>query len=276
MVDLEIGADDEGKCTGRVLECVGVCPACRGRDTGRSGGVICVCGTTGRALCGVLGVGDGVGPFEGGRGAAGASSVCDKGVVASGAAGRGAGLASRLDALALAGAAVPPRWPIWVTGNEPLFPGVITLDDASGELVRPCWLRVNVRGGSACAVPGAGDAIWGDPAGVTFPVEGVRVRNTVPVAGVAGLARAVSRCAGRRGECVYGRPPDIPEGPTCLNVDWDGRGRGGAYEAVDVDGCGSCSCSGVGGTTMMGDGSAELGFDTGDGGEVRICIVDWS
>ena len=24
---------------------------------------------------------------------------------------------------------------------------------------------------------------------------------------------------------------------------------------------------------MMGDGSAEVGFDTGDGGEVRICTV---
>lgn len=143
-------------------------------------------------MFGVLGVGDGVGPFEGGIGAAGASSVCDKGVVASGAAGSGAGLASRLDALALARVAVPPRWPTWVTGNEPLFSSVITLDDASGELVRACWLSVNVRGGSACAVPGAGDAIWGDPVGVTFPVEAVRVRKTVPVAGVAGPERAVS------------------------------------------------------------------------------------
>lgn len=227
----------------------------------------------GRVFCGVLGVGDGVGPFEGGWGAAGASTVRDgEGSATSG----GVVLVSRVavPALAFAGVAVPPRWPIGVTGNETPFAGVITPDDTSGELVRICWLSVNVRGGSGCAPPGAGDASWGDPTEVLFPM-GLRVRNTVPGA-ATGLAGAVPRCIGRRGECVYGRPPVIPEGPTCLNVDCDGRGRGGACEAAaDVDACDSCGCSGVGGTTMMGDGSAELGFDTGDGGEVRICIVGW-
>ena len=88
MADLEAGVDD-GSCTGRVLECVGVCPGCRGRDAGREGGVC------GRTFCEVLGVGDGIGPFEGG---CGASIVCGDeegedppaGVV-------GVGLASRLD-----------------------------------------------------------------------------------------------------------------------------------------------------------------------------------
>lgn len=103
MADLEADADDaccEGRSTGRVLECVGVCPVCRGRDAGREGGV--VCGTVGRVFC-VLGVGDGVGPFEG---TSGASIVCDEVGVEGRAAVVGAGLASRLDTV---GVAVPPR-----------------------------------------------------------------------------------------------------------------------------------------------------------------------
>ena len=91
----------------------------------------------------MLGVGDGIGPFEGG---CGASIVCGDeegedppaGVV-------GAGLASRLDR-----GVVFPRWPIGigVAGSEPLFVGAVTLHDASGELVRVCWLSVNIRGES--------------------------------------------------------------------------------------------------------------------------------
>ena len=41
---------------------------------------------------------------------------------------------------------------------------------------------------------------------------------------------------------------------------------------VDVEAWGSCCCTGFE-VMMMGDGSAEVGFDTGDGGEVRICTV---
>lgn len=153
---------------------------------------------------------------------------------------------------------------------------MITLDDASGELVRVCWPSVNVRG-EVGAAPADGDAGGDDPAGL-FPAEETSTRNTVPFTPGPGAADrpgevAVPGCAGRRGECVYSLPPAIPDGPTCLNVDCGGRGSGGAYEAVvDMDTCGRCGCSGLGGT-MMGDGSAEVGFDTGDGGEVRVCAV---
>lgn len=97
--DLEVGVDG-GSCTRSVLECVGVCPGCRGRDAGREGGVC------GRTFCDVLGVGDGVGPFEGGCG--GASIVYDdeEGEAAPAGVG-GAGFVSRLDGAM--GVVIPPR-----------------------------------------------------------------------------------------------------------------------------------------------------------------------
>jgi len=83
VADLEAGVDGGG-CTRRLSECVVVCPGCQERDAGREMGVC------GRTFCD--GVGDGVGPFEGGWGA---SMLCageeGEGVPA------GAGLASRLD-----------------------------------------------------------------------------------------------------------------------------------------------------------------------------------
>jgi hypothetical protein len=175
----------------------------------------------------MLGVGDGVGPFACGWGAAGGPVVRDGGGVgderiaavptpAPAPAGVGAGAGPGLASLLVA---VAPRWPVGATGNEPWF------DDASGELVR-VWLSVNVRGGAWVA---PGDA-RGDAAGA-FPAEEERVRNTVPFGvpgaeGTAAAAAAGPKYAGRRGECAYGRAV-APEGPTCLNVDWDGRGRGG-------------------------------------------------
>lgn len=93
------------------------------------------------------------------------------------------------------------------------------MDDASGELVRVCWLSVNIRGERAW---GEGD---GDKTAGVFPVDELSVRNTVmfPVPGAAEgpAGKAVPRCAGRRGECVYGLPPAVLAGPTCLNVDCD-------------------------------------------------------
>ena len=96
------------------------------------------------------------------------------------------------------------------------------MHDASGELVRVCWLSVNIRGESTC---GDGDSDGDKTAGV-FPVDELSVRNTVAFPAVPGAAEGparglVPRCAGRRGECVYGLPPAVLKGPTCLNVDCD-------------------------------------------------------
>jgi len=96
------------------------------------------------------------------------------------------------------------------------------LHDASGELVRVCWLSVNIRGESACGDgDGDGDTTAGVPA-----VEGLIVRNTVAfpavpggAEGPAGAGGRLARCEGRRGEWVYGLPPAVLAGRTCLNVD---------------------------------------------------------
>jgi len=74
---------------------------------------------------------------------------------------------------------------------------------------------------------------------------------------------------------VYGLPA-VPDGPTCLNVVCNGRGRGGTCEAVDdVDALASGGCSGVGGTMVIGDESDEIGFDTGDSGAVGLSVAAW-
>jgi len=89
--DLEAGVGGGG-CTRRLSECVVVCPGCQERDAGREGGVC------GRTFCDVLGVGDGVGPFEGG---CGASMLCaDEEGEGAPADIDGPGLASRLDMVA--------------------------------------------------------------------------------------------------------------------------------------------------------------------------------